>query len=241
MSALLRMVGPLLAGAGEVFPITLGTCYVDKTATAMAWITGVDLSVFAGVAGSRKKAIFSDGTNELVAWVGEVGGGYTLGSELIVSGVNTSGGYDTYSFAGTDVTAVKTGTVLNAYSDHAMSVGEGKIVAFAGGITINSGRINRIRWLKSSTEIYRPYTNVSVSAALSITFTIPSDTERLQFYMYAAEVVDFSTSGLTCKLVTDCAVTGVYLYTDKTGSTRGITSDDGINLNAITSLEVRNG
>lgn len=241
MSLLLRTVGPLLAGLGEVFPITLGTCYVDSTGTAMTWIDGVDLSPFAGVAGSRKKLTLSDAAGgKLVAWIGEVGSGYTLGAEMLDTATNRDSPYnfDTFTVSGKDITqaiALTTSTRLSKSNTTVLSTG--KLFEARANLTLSSGTAPALWTTLSTGSVGRQLFSVLSAGANAIISNFTSTDRGLGFR--SAAVTDFAAV-VSLKTVTDCAATGVHLYTDKTGSTRGITSDGGINLRAITSVEVRN-
>lgn len=240
MSLLLRTVGPLLAGLGEVFPITLGTCYVDSTATAMTWIEGVDLSPFAGVAGSRKKVIFSDGSKELVAWIDAAGGGYTLGPEMLNTATNRDSPYnfDTFTVSGKDITqAIALTTSTRLSKSNATELSTGKLFEARANLTLSSGTAPALWTTLSTGSLNRQLFSVLSAGANAIISNFTSTDRGLGFR--SAAVTDFAAV-VSLKTVTDCAATGVHLYTDKTGSTRGITSDGGINLRAVTSVEVRN-
>jgi hypothetical protein len=257
ITALLMMCGVCFGASGITLTGTsLNADFVDNNITAridaagdgsdFLWVDGLDLSQWAGVAGSRARITLTDSSgNQLVGYAGSVGAGETLGSELVTGFSQWSPSFDTLTTSGADITsAITSSTSAYSKSNNLSTVVLNGLYCSDINLTLNSGNHPcfgiassgsfSVQSLSSGSNTF--YNNSQIGGG----FTYPVLAIIVE-PVCSAGPTNFSSVN-SFKRVTDPPSTGLHIYTTATGSTRGwATQDSGFDYNGTLDLRVTPG
>lgn len=219
-------------------PLTPSEIHVGyKDGEAMAFHDSIDFTPFAGALGNTPhQVIFLDAVGKsLVFWIGASGGGETLEADLFAPGFDFTSGFagnnatinDADTYTNTAATGgVRSGPVMDYGSIYKSSftatpsAGVAKVVGFGG---------------------YPTFAENGDSGTYGTCFVYGAYSQRVYVTTVGGgigAVTDVSV--LTVQKVTDCAGTGVHLYSEQDGSSRGAVSmDAGFYPGNITSMVIR--
>lgn len=259
------------AGKGNrlITTITPTNPHASSDSTTAMLYADEDLSAYAGTDGTStpyKIIILDSSAKTATAYLGSVGGGLTLGSELI-----SNAGFETAGGGGADVFANWT-----EHADDGAIDDEGAIVhggshaaKFTCGPATKLTRIDQQQTHNAGglykASFYTRGDGVNAGRYGIYSFSLPgylispkstgvSGTNYTQIdQIYNTQGGTLLSPALWCppvsggisyfddvsvKQITDCAATGLHIYTTRGGSTRGWTADSGFDWNDIQTINI---
>ncbi len=210
----------------------------DFTATNAFFWSSLDLSPYHGtdLASTPYYIEVLDGAGKkATGYIGAVGAGETLGSELITGWTNWSGeqGYETFTSSGTDITsAIETGTYGLAGTNNTYKI-SGELLKFVYNMTLNSGHLPKAYYNETGVDWGWLLAGLNT---LYKTGGGAGTLGNLQFFINEAS--NYSSVN-SLKQVTDPPSTAVHIVSSLNGTVRNwATKESGFNPNTIASWAI---
>ena len=219
--------------------VTSGTLHLDTTSTAMFFHDSLDFSAYA--AGTEAKyllAFYAGSTLVGAGYGGAVGGGEALGSELLDTWINgATYPYDTFITSGKDITSVIEADAGRAHVVVDLTIG--KIYKGYVDVTLNSGSRPGLGLTTVADAFNQDFTAYTLSAGANIKYFTHKDAAGVRWTLYQpANAAGNWSSVNSLEPLTDVPATGLILYEDPEGTTRGLSHTGTGNVNGITTVRI---